>query len=59
MSYEDIIQISDFESYDKKMVNKFTENFGCLEKKSYLCKPIISKFNISRMYESFWPGLNT
>lgn len=38
--------------------NKFVGKFGGLENNSYLCKPIISKFNISRMHESFWPGLN-
>ena len=37
--------------------NKFVGKFGGLENNSYLCKPIISKFNISRNRRDFWPGL--
>ena len=37
--------------------NKFVGKFGGLENNSYLCKPIISKFNNSWKPRDFWPGL--
>ena len=37
--------------------NKFVGKFGGLENNSYLCKPIISKFNNSWKLQDFWPGL--